>query len=263
MPRAKKPREIRDSAPLGRVLAVLRAALDLTQSDLARLSGVKRSSISEYESGRSAPDAMTLERLLVAMGFRWTALDFGGWFIDRLAIDCRLSKGEDVRGAGGPLLVTVSALAARLSTDVAAASQTVGRMSQLVLRLQEEREAENLFPENGIQGAPARDHKTERRAAQTLWTRIKLLPCKEQVEALRRAPPEVQWAVCELLCSESQRQCGEDPVKAVSLCELALTAADLAEGGEDLRAQLRGIAWAHLGNALRARDDFVGAERAF
>jgi transcriptional regulator with XRE-family HTH domain/tetratricopeptide (TPR) repeat protein len=263
MPRAKKPREIRESAPLGRVLAVLRAALDLTQSDLARLSGVKRSSISEYESGRSAPDAMTLERLLVAMGFRWTALDFGGWFVDRLAIDCRLPEGEAVHGGAGPLLVTASTLATRLSADVAAASQTVGRMSQLVLRLQEERTIADLSPENGSPGTLAKDHKAERQAAQVLWARTKSLSRQGQLEALRGAPPEAQWAVCELLCSESQRLCGEDPVKAASLCELALAAANLATGGENVRAKLRGIAWAHFGNALRAQDDFEGAERAF
>jgi transcriptional regulator with XRE-family HTH domain len=263
MPRAKKPREIRDSAPLGRVLAVLRAALDLTQSDLARLSGVKRSSISEYERGRSAPDAMTLERLLLAMGFRWTALDFGGWFVDRLAIDCRLPEGEDVRGGAGPLLVTASALATRISTDVAATSQTVGRLSQLVLRLQDERKIEDLPPDGGGPGAPAKDREAERREAQALWARIKPLARKAQLEALRGAPSEAQWAVCELLCAESQRLCGEDPIKAASLCELALTAADLAAGSEGLRAKLRGIVWAHFGNALRAQDDFEGAERAF
>jgi transcriptional regulator with XRE-family HTH domain len=124
MARVKKRPEDRESAPLGRVLAVLRAALDLTQSDLARLSGVKRSSISEYERGRSTPDAVTLERLLAAMRFRWTALDLGGWLVDRLLIDCRLPEGEDVRGGAAPLLVTASALATRLSADVVVASQT-------------------------------------------------------------------------------------------------------------------------------------------
>ncbi len=39
--------------------------------------------------------------------------------------------------------------------------------------------------------------------------------------------------------------------------------ADFADGGEAVRARLRGIAWAHLGNALRAQDDLEGAERAF
>lgn len=263
MARVRKHREARESAPLGRVLAVLRAALDLTQSDLARISGVKRSSISEYECGKSTPDAVTLERLLGAMRFRWTALDFGGWFVDQLLLDCRIPEGEDFRGGSAPLLATASSLAMRLSADVVAASQTAARLSKLVLTLQEEQKKEDPPPRTGDPGAPARDRNAERRAAEALWTRIKLLPRKEQMEALRGAPAEAQWAVCELLCVESQRLCGEDPVKATSQCELALIAADLAEDGEGVRARLRGLAWAHLGNALRARDDFDGAERAF
>jgi transcriptional regulator with XRE-family HTH domain len=255
MARVKKRRETGESTPLGRVLAVLRAARDLNQSDLALLSGVKRSSISEYESGKSTPDVATLKRLLAALRYRWAALDFGGWFVDRLSIDCQLPEDEDVRG--GSELLTASTLAARLSADVAVTSQITGQLSSLVLRLQEQK------VEPGPPGASPRDRKAERGAAQALWTGIKPLPRKEQVEALRGAPPETRWAVCELLCIESQRLCGEDPVKAASLCELALNAADLAEGGEGLRAKLRGIAWAHLGNALRAQDDLEGAERAF
>lgn len=261
MARAKKSQESRESAPLGRVIAVLRAALDWTQSDLARLSGVKRSSISEYERGKSTPDAVTLERLLAAMRFRWTALDLGGWFVDRLLRDCRAPEGEDVRGGAEPLLVTASALATSLSADVVAASQTAAHLSSLVLTLQERTEE---APRSEIGPAPpARDRNAERRAAQELWARMRLLPRKEQMEALQGAPPGEQWAICELLCIESQRLCGEDPTKAVSLCELALAAADLAEEDEGVRAKLRGLAWAHLGNALRAKDDLEGAERAF
>lgn len=257
MARVRKRRETRESAPLGRVLAVLRAALDLTQSDLARLSGVKRASISEYERGKSTPDAVTLERLLKAMKFRWTALDFGGWFVDRLLLECRIPEGEDLRSDSAPVLVTASSLAARLRTDVVAASQTAARLSELVLTLQEERK------EDPSPRTCTRDRTGERRAAEALWTRIKLLPRKEQVEALRGAPAEAHWAVCELLCRESQRQCSENPMKAAALCELALATADLAEGGEGVRAKLRGLAWAHLGNSLRARDDLGGAEKAF
>jgi transcriptional regulator with XRE-family HTH domain len=262
MTRVKKPRKTRQSAPLGRVLAVLRYALDLTQSELARLSGVKRSSISEYERGRSTPDAETLERLLGAMDLRWTALDFGEWFVDRLLAHCRIFDGDGGDDAAS-LLVTASSLAEQLSADAAATSQTAAQLSKLVLVLEEEKKQESPSLEAGDPSVSARDPKIERRAAQALWARIKLLSREEQTEALRSAPPEVLSAVCDLLFSESQRQCGGDPVKAASLCDLAFVAADLTAGGEGLRAKLRGLAWAHLGNALRARDDFEGAERAF
>lgn len=51
-------------------------------------------------------------------------------------------------------------------------------------------------------------------------------------------------------------------MKATPLCELALVSANLAKG-EGVRAKLRSLAWAHLGNALRVKNDFEGAERAF
>lgn len=222
MTRVKKPRKTRQATPLGRVLAVLRCALDLTQLELARRSGVKRSSISEYERGRSTSDAETLERLLRAMRLQWTALDFGSWFVDRLLAHCRAPEGEGGDSAS-PLLVIASSLATQLSADVAAASQTAARLSKLVLVLEEERKRSSSSG-TGDPGMPARDHNAERQAAQALWARIKLLPREEQAEALRSVPPEALWAVCDLLFSESQRQCGEDPVKAASLCQLALVA---------------------------------------
>jgi transcriptional regulator with XRE-family HTH domain len=262
MARVTKRRKTDEATHIGRVLAVLREALDWTQSDLARESGVKAGSISEYESGKSTPDVATLKRLLSAMRFRWVALDFGRWFVDWLLTHCRIPDGEDT-GATAPSLMTVSALATQLSADAAATNQTAVLLSKLVVMLQEEQKKEDPASEGDNPGVPARDRKAERRAAQALWSRIKLLPYTEQVEALRSAPPEAQWAACELLCLESQRQCGEDPTRAATLCELALVTADLAEGGESMRAKLRGLSWAHLGNALRARDDFEGAERAF
>ena len=262
MARVKKGRETDEPIHIGRVLAVLREALDWTQSDLSRHSGVKRGSISEYESGKSTPDVVTLERLLSAMRFRWTALDFGGWFIDWLLTHCRIPDGEDT-GETAPSPTTVSALAMQLSADVAATNQTAVLLSKLVVMLQKEQRKDDPPRESDNPTLSARDRKAERRAAEALWNRIKLLPRREQEEALRGAPSEAQWAVCDLLCKESQRLCEEDPVKAATLCELALVVADLAEGGEGVRAKLRGLAWAHLGNALRARGDLDGAEGAF
>lgn len=262
MARVKKRQETDELIHIGRVLALLREALDWTQSDLARQSGVKRGSISEYESGKSTPDVATLERLLSAMRFRWIALDFGHWFVDWLLTHCRIPDGEDSSGETAPLSMTASALATQLSADVAATNQTAVLLSKLVVMLQEEQRKDD--PPTGIDNpAPsARDRTAERRAAQALWSRIKLLPQKEQVKALRGASPEAQWAVCDLLCKESQRLCDEDPARAAALCELALVAADCAEGGEGVRAKLRGLAWGHLGNALRARGDLDGAEGA-
>jgi len=262
MARVKKRRETDEPIHVGRVIALLRESLDWTQSDLSRESGVKRGSISEYENGKSTPDVTTLERLLSAMRFRWISLDFGRWFVDWLLTYCRIPDGEDT-GETAPSPMTVSVLATQLSADVAATNQTAVLLSKLVVMLQEEQRKEDPPSEGADSDVPTRDRKAERRVAQALWSRIKPLPHTEQVEALRGTPSEAQWAVCDLLCKESQRLCEEDPVKAATLCELALVAADLADGGEGVRAKLRGLAWAHIGNALRARCDFDAAERAF
>ena len=65
------------------------------------------------------------------------------------------------------------------------------------------------------------------------------------------------------MCLESQQLGAEDPVQAKAVGELALKVADSMAGGEAWRAKLRGFAWAHIGNALRAQGDLPAAERAF
>jgi tetratricopeptide (TPR) repeat protein len=80
---------------------------------------------------------------------------------------------------------------------------------------------------------------------------------------LRRAPAGELWALCEVLCLESQRQCAQDPAAAATLAELALKVADRVAGEASWRSKVRGLAWAHVANALRAKGDFPAAERAF
>lgn len=71
------------------------------------------------------------------------------------------------------------------------------------------------------------------------------------------------WALCEVLCLESQRQCAHDPAAASTLADLAVKVADRVVGEAPWRAKVRGLAWAHVANALRAQGDFPAAERAF
>lgn len=59
----------------GAQLRVLRAAKDMSQSDLARKARMRRGSLSLYESDKALPDAGVLERLLRALGYSWSALD--------------------------------------------------------------------------------------------------------------------------------------------------------------------------------------------
>jgi tetratricopeptide (TPR) repeat protein len=76
-------------------------------------------------------------------------------------------------------------------------------------------------------------------------------------------PAGERWALCEVLCLESQALCAQDPAAAVTLAELALKVADRVVGGTAWRAKVRGLAWAHVANALRAGGDLAAAEQAF
>lgn len=66
-----------------------------------------------------------------------------------------------------------------------------------------------------------------------------------------------------MLCLESRRLCAHDPATAAPLAELALKVADRVVGEAAWRSKVRGLAWAHVANALRAQGDLPAAERAF
>jgi transcriptional regulator with XRE-family HTH domain len=251
MMKGKKPAPEEEDAPrrLGRKLAVLRTALNKTQSRLARDSKVKRASISQYEADQTTPDASTLERLLTSMGFQWSALDLAGWFLARLFSECTLAEGESCQT---PNAEELEAMAADM-TDMAARLTTMARVLRDGTCDVPESEEENRTPT-----------REDRAAARQCYSQVRGLSRQKQREKLREAPAKIRWALCELLCLESQRLCADDPKQAASLAELALELAGLAPGEEGWRAKLRGLAWAHIGNALRARgEDLPAAETAF
>lgn len=77
----------------------------------------------------------------------------------------------------------------------------------------------------------------------------------------------VSWGLCELLVRRSCQTAPEQPSEAVHLADLAIHVAnrisdrDLFE--ERWVYQLRSLAWAALGNALRVQGDLPGAERSY
>jgi len=71
-------------------LAVLRVVRGWNQDDLAKASGVRNSSVSDYERGRKVPELRTLERLVSAMGYPLSAIDQARMFIQALRAGSRL-----------------------------------------------------------------------------------------------------------------------------------------------------------------------------
>ena len=63
-------------------LTVLRVVRGWNQDDLAKASGVRNSSVSDYERGRKVPGLKTLIRLVASMGYPLSAIDHVMSFID-------------------------------------------------------------------------------------------------------------------------------------------------------------------------------------
>jgi len=69
-----------------RLIRYARRSAELSQRELALRSGVAQPAIARIESGRSAPRADTLERLLRACGVRLDLAPVAGEGVDRTAI---------------------------------------------------------------------------------------------------------------------------------------------------------------------------------
>ena len=77
----------------------------------------------------------------------------------------------------------------------------------------------------------------------------------------------VSWGLCELLIGRSRQSAPEQPFEALHLADFAVHMADrISESGlfeERWVYQLRSLAWAAHGNALRVQGDLSAAERSF
>lgn len=75
------------------------------------------------------------------------------------------------------------------------------------------------------------------------------------------------WGLCEHICRESERMAADDASRAVELARLAVVVSSRIEEWQPAEkhwlAELRALAWAHLGNALRATGGLLEAEAAF
>lgn len=81
---------------VGVAIHVLRVIRDLSQGDLAEASGVRNSSISNYERGKSVPKLETVQKLADGLGLPLSVVEETQTFIERV----RLRLGESARGQG-------------------------------------------------------------------------------------------------------------------------------------------------------------------
>lgn len=92
-----------DERELGTALTILRVARGFTQEELAKLSGVRSGSISDYECCRMTPGLKTLRRLLGGMGYSLSAIEQAQGFLRSLNNEAslRASANPGSEGPGG------------------------------------------------------------------------------------------------------------------------------------------------------------------
>lgn len=106
----------------------------------------------------------------------------------------------------------------------------------------------------------------ERAQAPALFVELMGFPLAQRDLLLRNDLRYQTWGLFELLVERALEIAVRDAVYAEELGLLALRLADhldLHVYEPELVADLRGRAWAHIGNARRIRSDFRGAEEAF
>jgi tetratricopeptide (TPR) repeat protein len=163
----------------------------------------------------------------------------------------------------------------RLLLHVAGCSRCLARIGEILRR----RAAEGATPDSEESGRGEREPGPDDLAAPfVLMLKRERLDAPELFLDLLRQPPEHRaafvladsrlhtWGFFELLVERSLETATRDSGLAEELGLLALGLSDRLRAdlyGSDVIEDLRGRAWAHIGNARRVRSDLAGADRAF
>lgn len=216
-----------DTQEIGKALAVLRSALGLEQCEMAQAAGLPASSVSSYERGRTRPTARSLERLTAGVGLASGAVESALEFV------------RDLRGPERLAAVRVGKAASGLASAVL-----------------------ELWT-SPVQAEPRKEAQEARSCAPALWARLLRYRVSARRAVVQESPEFRSWALCELLCFESEKTAAGDSARAMELAELALWIAELVTGEERWRSCLQSYSWAFLGNARRVRGNLPSAEEAF
>lgn len=124
------------NSDLGTALVLLRTVAGWTQEELAHASGIRGSSLSDYERGKVVPGLNTLRRIVGAEGFPLAALEQALSFIEvvRSERSVPISAAEDVSAnpSVSRLFVDPATFRREVEEVAATAANTVGRMVRLL-----------------------------------------------------------------------------------------------------------------------------------
>jgi transcriptional regulator with XRE-family HTH domain len=231
------------------VVAFLRLLRGWSQAELAEAVGLSVSAIWRYENEDVGNPDKTLEEIAVAVGLPPRMLDrLFTWIAAARAAVASAADPEDP-------LRRIDAIAAELAAGLsdiayAATAEILGGSPDL----------DEIGPWAKTFTPPRPEDRDE---ALELWERLARREPSARRMLVEESKKFRKWALCELLCAESVQAAALDTDQALELAELALLIAELAPGEESWRQRLQGYAWAHVGNARRARGDRPGARDAF
>lgn len=223
---------------LARALTIARLAAGWGGKELATAAKVSPSTISLYESGRTA---LSRERFKELVALMRPEPDFAS----RSILAATIMNPECVVAGLPPGFTEREAQIIGKAATIAGLETLDLVQAGLTKAVWNERAAK------------------DRERAAALWTRLKKYSVEERRILVEGATDYHEWALSVLLCRESVRAAANDPTDALALAELALLVAEHLPGQERWRFRLMGQAWLVIGNARRVGNDLASANQAF
>jgi tetratricopeptide (TPR) repeat protein len=232
-----------ERAVLGLLVVLLRSLRHLSQTELARVSGVQKSQISLYELWKIRPTEVTVRRFASVAGVTWAEA--------RKAL---------------PVLRALYRLASRPTGRRRGELPGGGRMPAAVGRAAAGAFHRSVQPflRNRLPALAGRAAAQEaRRRAKIPLRDLLRRPSAERWRMVEEYEAYRTWALCEAVALESEKKAADDADVALDLARLAVRMAELTPGSKEWRARIGGRCQAFLANAWRVKGDFPEADEAF
>ena len=229
---------------VGVAITLARSLRGWDKKALADATGLSHSSISRYEMGDTLPSEKAMRRILETVGLPFERLNQ----ILSCVRSCRASMAGPNRHEA----------VASLADDFLASLADLLRSATASIL--------DGFPgleESGPWGTVRHPLAEDPQQARALWDSLKGRELSEGMALVEQQGEYRNWALCDLLCTESVKAAGDSANRASEWAGLALRVAELVPGEVTWRWRLQGYAWAHVANARRVGGDLPGAEEAF
>lgn len=240
---AKTPLRTRPSwKRLGRALAGLRWWRGTTLEEIYAKTGLRPSSVSDYESGKAIPTPPVLRRLLHALDQSPENLHATCHWLDRL---------------GRPRAPSHSLMELQRAEWALQRSGRAGDLlERLAAHLSELEPPESVHPPRVTPAPGDREH------ARALRQRLAGHPETGWEHLFQWAQNFRHAGLCALLAEESVELAGQDPDRALGIAQQALALAGMLPGDRRLAQRARGFAGFCVANAWRAKGQLIPAREA-